>query len=58
MPPHGQEEDSVPSPPRGEGKKPFIMISTYDVGGGSHGGLYNTEKTSSDSTVSYYTHGQ
>ena len=42
---------------RGEGKEARIMISTYNVGAGSQGGLYNTEKTSSDSAVSYSAHG-
>ena len=42
----------------GDGKKACINISIYNVGGGSQGGLYNTEKTSRDSTVSYYAHGQ
>ena len=42
----------------GEGKKACIKISMYNVVAGSQGGLYNTEKTSGDSTVSYYAHGQ
>ena len=40
-------------------KKGGITISMYNVGGrGAQGGLYNTEKTSSDSTASYYADGQ
>ena len=34
-----------------------IMISMYNEAG-AHGGLYNTEKTTSDSTASYYADGQ
>ena len=38
-------------------KKGGITISMYTVGQ-AWGGLCNTEKTSSDSTASYYTDGQ
>ena len=38
---------------RGGNKKGGIMISMYNVGG-VQGGLFIMEKTSSDSTTSYY----
>ena len=38
-------------------KKRGIMINMYNVGV-TRGGLCNTEKTSSDSTTSYYADGQ
>ena len=42
---------------RGLVKKGGITISMYNVGG-SWAGLCNTEKTSSESTASYYADGQ
>ena len=39
-------------------KKEGIMISRHNIGGGTQGRQYNTEKTSSDSVTSYYTDGQ
>ena len=38
-------------------KKGGIMMSMHNVGG-AWGGLCNTEKTSSESTASYYADGQ
>ena len=54
----GTGEDEWEGRNKGGRKKGGITISMYSVVGGILGGLYNTEKTSSDFTASYYTDGQ
>ena len=49
-------EDGWEGRDRGRGKKGGIMVSMYNVWG-ARGGLCNIEKTSSDSTASYYADG-
>ena len=54
----GTGEDGWEGRDKGRKKnKGGIMISMYSVGG-ARGGLCSTEKTSSDSTASYYADGQ